>query len=114
MVSDSAAVVELLSGHTVDFGTSRIYSGRVHEMQRLGYFGDSAGRALRAEEVLDLEGELMFLRRSSLLAFACLCIDCRQSVAVFRSSNSIAHVECYGGAGKVYVGGDYVWWRALD
>lgn len=28
-VSDSAAVVELLRGHTVESGTSRIYSGRV-------------------------------------------------------------------------------------
>jgi hypothetical protein len=75
MVSDSTAVVELLLGHTVEFGTSRIYSGRVHEMRCLGYFGDGVGRAPRAEEVPDLEGELMFLRRSSLLAFACLCID---------------------------------------
>jgi hypothetical protein len=39
MVSNSAAVVELLSGHTVEFGKSRIYLGRVHEMLRLGIFG---------------------------------------------------------------------------
>jgi hypothetical protein len=31
-VSDPAAVVELILGHTFEFGTSRIYSGRVQEM----------------------------------------------------------------------------------
>jgi hypothetical protein len=46
-------------GHTVEFGMSRIYSGRVHEMQRLGYFGDGVGRAPRAEEVPEPEGELV-------------------------------------------------------
>jgi hypothetical protein len=50
-ISDSAVVVELLSGHTVEFGTSRIYSSHVHEMQRLGYFGYGVGHALGAEEV---------------------------------------------------------------
>jgi hypothetical protein len=45
MVSDLVAVVELLSGHMVEFETSRIYSGRVHEMQCLGYFGDGGGRS---------------------------------------------------------------------
>jgi hypothetical protein len=34
------AVMELQPGHTVEFGTSRISSVRVLEMQRLGYFGD--------------------------------------------------------------------------
>jgi hypothetical protein len=53
------AVVELLPGHTVKFGTSRIFSGRVLEMQRLGYFGNGVGRAPGAEEVPELEGELI-------------------------------------------------------
>jgi hypothetical protein len=38
-ISNLAAVVELLSGHTIKFGMSRIYSGRMQEMQHLGYFG---------------------------------------------------------------------------
>jgi hypothetical protein len=53
------AVVELQPGHIVEFGTSRIFSGRVTEMQRLGYFGNGVGRALGAEEVPEPEGELM-------------------------------------------------------
>jgi hypothetical protein len=44
MISDSAAV-DLQPSHTVEFGTSRIYSSRVLEMQRLGYFGSGVGRA---------------------------------------------------------------------
>jgi hypothetical protein len=44
----------------VEFGTSRIYSSRVHEMQRLGYFlGTVWGRAPGAEEVLEPEGKLV-------------------------------------------------------
>jgi hypothetical protein len=35
-ISDPAAVVHLQPGHAVEFGTSRIYSSRVHKMQRLG------------------------------------------------------------------------------
>jgi hypothetical protein len=34
------AVMELQPGHTMEFGTSRISSVRVLEMQRLGYFGN--------------------------------------------------------------------------
>jgi hypothetical protein len=53
------AVVELQPGHIVEFGTSRIFSGHVLEMQRLGYFGNSVGRALGAEEVLEPEGKFI-------------------------------------------------------
>jgi hypothetical protein len=53
------AVMELQPGHTVEFGNSRISSVRVLEMQRLGYFGGSVGRAPGAEEVLEPEGELV-------------------------------------------------------
>jgi hypothetical protein len=53
------AVVELQPGHTVEFRTSRIFSGHMLEMQRLGYFGNSVGRALGAEEVPEPEGELI-------------------------------------------------------
>jgi hypothetical protein len=42
-ISDPTAVVELQPGHTVEFGTSRIYSGRVHEMQRLVILGMELG-----------------------------------------------------------------------
>jgi hypothetical protein len=52
-------VVELQPGHTIEFGTSRIFSGHVLEMQRLGYFGNSVGRAPGEEEVPELEGELI-------------------------------------------------------
>jgi hypothetical protein len=38
------AVVELQPDHTVEFGTSRIFSGRMLEMQRLCYFGNVSGR----------------------------------------------------------------------
>jgi hypothetical protein len=53
------AVVELQPGHTMEFGTSRIFSGHVLEMQRLGYFGNCVGRAPGAEEVPEPEGELI-------------------------------------------------------
>jgi hypothetical protein len=53
------AVVELQPDHTVEFGTSRIFSGRVLEMQRLGYFGNGVGRAPGAEEVPEPKGELI-------------------------------------------------------
>jgi hypothetical protein len=43
-------------------------------MQQLGYFGDSVGRALGAEEVLEPEGGWFFSRRFLLLDFACLHI----------------------------------------
>jgi hypothetical protein len=60
-LSDSA-VMELQPGHTVEFGTSRVSSVRVLEMQRLGYFGDGVGRAPGAEEIPEPEGELVVLR----------------------------------------------------
>jgi hypothetical protein len=53
------AVMELQPGHTVEFGTSRISSVRVLEIQRLGYFGDGVGRVPGAEEIPEPEGELV-------------------------------------------------------
>ena len=53
------AVVELQLDHTIEFGTSRIFSGRVLEMERLSYFGNGVRRSLEAEEVLEPEGELI-------------------------------------------------------
>jgi hypothetical protein len=53
------AVIELQPGHIVEFETSRIFSGHVLEMQRLGCFGKGVGRAPRAEEVPEPEGELV-------------------------------------------------------
>jgi hypothetical protein len=70
-ISDLATVMELLLGHTVEFWTSRIYSGCMQEMQCLSYFGNGVGRALGAEEVLELEGELFVLKRFSLPYFGC-------------------------------------------
>jgi hypothetical protein len=52
-ISDPARVMELQHEHTVEFGTSRIYSGRVLKMQRLGYFGNGVGRVPGAEDVLE-------------------------------------------------------------
>jgi hypothetical protein len=43
----------------MEFGTSRIYSSRMLEMQRLGYFGDGVGMAPGVEDVRELEGELV-------------------------------------------------------
>jgi hypothetical protein len=43
MISNSAAVVDLQHGHTVEFGISRICSSRVLEMQWLGYFRNRVG-----------------------------------------------------------------------
>jgi hypothetical protein len=53
------AAMELQPGHTVEFGTSRISSVRVQDMQQLGYFGDGVGRVPGAEEILEPEGELV-------------------------------------------------------
>jgi hypothetical protein len=61
-VSDSTTVVELFPGHIVEFGTLRIYSSRMHEMQCLGYFGDGVGRASRDEEVLEPKGVLVVFK----------------------------------------------------
>jgi hypothetical protein len=66
--------VELLLGHTVEFGASSICSGHVHKMQRSGYFGDGVGRTPGAEEVLEPKGELVVFEAFFMLAFACLCI----------------------------------------
>jgi hypothetical protein len=52
-------VVDLQPGHTVGVGTSRIFSDRVLEMQRLGYFGSGVGWAPGAEDVPEPEGELV-------------------------------------------------------
>jgi hypothetical protein len=57
-LSDLVAT-ELQPGHTVEFGTSRISSVRVQEMQQLGYFGDGVGRVPGAEEIPEPEGELV-------------------------------------------------------
>jgi hypothetical protein len=51
--------MELQPGHTVEFGTSRISSVHVQEMQLLGYFGDGVGQVSGAEEISELEGELV-------------------------------------------------------
>jgi hypothetical protein len=59
MISDPAAAVELQPDHMVEFGTSMIYSGRIHEMQCLGYFGNGVGQAPGAEDVPKPEGELI-------------------------------------------------------
>jgi hypothetical protein len=53
------AVMELQPGHTIEFGTSRISSVRVLEMQRLGYFGDGVGQEPGAEEIPEPKGELV-------------------------------------------------------
>jgi hypothetical protein len=52
-------VMELQPGHTVEFGTSRISSVRMQEMQQLGYFSDGVGRVPGAEEIPEPEGELV-------------------------------------------------------
>jgi hypothetical protein len=52
-------VMELQPDHTVEFGTSRISSVSVQEMQQLGYFGDGVGRVPGAEEIPEPEGELV-------------------------------------------------------
>jgi hypothetical protein len=56
MLSD---LVELHLGHTVEFGSTRISSVCVLEMQRLRYFGDGVGRVSGAEEIPEPEGELV-------------------------------------------------------
>jgi hypothetical protein len=52
-------VMELHSGHTVEFSTSRISSVHVLEMQRLGYFGDGVRRVPGAEKIPEPEGKLV-------------------------------------------------------
>jgi hypothetical protein len=53
------AVVEFQPDHTVEFGTSWIFSGHMLEMQQLGYFSNGVTRALGAEEVSEPKGELI-------------------------------------------------------
>jgi hypothetical protein len=48
----SGGVAELWPGDTVEFGVSRISSGRVQDMQRLGYFGGGVGRVSGAEDTI--------------------------------------------------------------
>jgi hypothetical protein len=55
----SGGVAELRPGDTVEFGISRISSGRVQDMQRLGYFGGGVGHVPGAEEIPEPEGELV-------------------------------------------------------
>jgi hypothetical protein len=55
----NVAVEELRPGDTVEFGTSRMSSVRVQDMQQLGYFGGGVARVPGAEEVPELEGELV-------------------------------------------------------
>jgi hypothetical protein len=55
----NVAAEELHPGDTVEFGVSWISSVRVQDMQQLGYFGSGVGRVPGAEEVLELEGELV-------------------------------------------------------
>jgi hypothetical protein len=57
-LSDLVAT-ELQPSHTVEFGTSRISSVRVQEMQQLGYFGDGVGQVPGAEEIPEPKGELV-------------------------------------------------------
>jgi hypothetical protein len=47
------------TGHTVEFGVSRISSVRVQDMQQLGYFGNGVGRVPGVEEIPKPEGELV-------------------------------------------------------
>jgi hypothetical protein len=70
-VSDPTAAVQLLPGHTVEFGTSKIYSARVQEIQHLCYFGNGVGHAPGAEEVPEPEGELVVFEAFSLPDFVC-------------------------------------------
>jgi hypothetical protein len=67
-LSDLVAT-ELQPGHTVEFGTSRISSFRVQEMQQLRYFGDGVGRVPGAAEIPEPEGELVVFEAFSLPAF---------------------------------------------
>jgi hypothetical protein len=55
----NVAAEELHPGDTVEFGVSRMSSVHVQYMQQLGYFGGGVGRVPGAEEVPELEGELV-------------------------------------------------------
>jgi hypothetical protein len=73
--SDPAAAVELEPDHTIEFGTSRIYSGRVHEMQRLGYIGMELGEHQGLKMSPSQWVSWLFFRPSLLMEFACLRTD---------------------------------------
>jgi hypothetical protein len=60
-LSDLVAM-ELQLGHTMEFGTLRIASFCVQEMQQLGYFGDGVGRVPGAEEIPEPGGELVVFK----------------------------------------------------
>jgi hypothetical protein len=77
MLSNLAAV-ELQSGHTVEFGVSRISSIRVQDMQQLGYFGDGVGRVPGAEEIPEPEGKLVVFKA---FFVAGLCLPVHRFVA---------------------------------
>jgi hypothetical protein len=55
----SDLVAELHPGHTMEFSVSRISSVRMQDMQQLGYFGNGVGRVPGAEEIPELEGEIV-------------------------------------------------------
>jgi hypothetical protein len=55
----NVAAEELRAGDTVEFSVSRMSSIRVQDMQQLGYFGGGVARVPGAEEVPELEGELV-------------------------------------------------------
>jgi hypothetical protein len=55
----NVAAEELRIGDTVEFGVSRMSLVRVQDMQQLGYFGGGVARVPGAEEVPELEGELV-------------------------------------------------------
>jgi hypothetical protein len=67
--------VELLSGHTVQFGTSRVYSKCVQETQRLGYFVNGVGRAPGPKRSESRRVNWLCSKCFSLLDFACLHTD---------------------------------------
>jgi hypothetical protein len=53
------AAAELHPGDTVEFGVSRMSSGRVQDLQQLGYFGGGVRCVPGAEEIPEPEGELV-------------------------------------------------------
>jgi hypothetical protein len=83
------AVMELQLGHTMEFGTSRISSVYVLEMQRLGYFGDGVRRVLGVEEITEPKGELVVFEAFFVVG---LCLAVHRFVAkVLRRFEVQAH-----------------------
>ena len=108
-----SVVVELQPGHTVEFRTSRIFSGRVLEMQRLGYFGNGVRRAPEAEEVPELEVELVVFE-----AFLCWSSPanvsvCSRGFAEVRGTSSLVDTKCCGDAREVCLGCLLIQWAAI-